>query len=122
MTGAGQFNLKGEPLSSQGFSNTDRRFYNDDTEPYNPYGITVLSEPVDVAPTADFISVHGLAGKSMYSWSMKNKVDRFAQFWLLKWLPNESFLQTARISTFGYYSTIDLGSPKSTLNVATFAK
>ena len=25
-------------------------------------------------------------------------------------------------STFGYYSTIDLGSPKSMLNVATFAK
>ncbi|KAA8644438.1 uncharacterized protein ATNIH1004_008642 [Aspergillus tanneri] len=111
----------GRKRATSSISSSERRFYDDKTKPHNPYGITVLCEPVNVAPTVDIIFVHGLAGTSMYTWSKKDRFDRLARFWPLKWLRDEGFLQTARISTFGYYANISPRGPKNTLTIADFS-
>lgn len=86
------------------------------TNPFGPYGLTLLHEPPE--PLVDLIFVHGLRGGSVKTWT-KGQDD--GNFWPQAWLPQEQDLQHVRIHTFGYNS--DWGERKeSILSVHDFGK
>ncbi|KAK5071415.1 hypothetical protein LTR70_010577 [Exophiala xenobiotica] len=85
----------------------------------DPLGLTVLYEPDD-NHVVDIVFVHGLGGTSRQSWSANRDPDLF---WPLEWLPHETGISNARISTFGYNAHFaSAAAPNSILNISDFAK
>lgn len=68
--------------------------------PDNPPGLSVICEPENRKPTVDIVFIHGLGGRSHYTWSYKKDLD----FFWPQWLHSEPGLSETRISTFGYDS------------------
>lgn len=83
----------------------------------NPEGIHSFYCPKGVAPLVDVFFIHGLGGKSEQSWS-RHKTLKF--FWP-RWLRKELGLERARLSTFGYPSTIAPTLSKDYTNIRDFA-
>lgn len=77
-------------------------FVYDEERLANPYGIHSFYWPKGVTPLVDVFFVHGLGGKSEQSWSRHKTKE---SFWP-RWLKQELGLERARLSTFGYPSTI----------------
>lgn len=68
----------------------------------NQPGLTVVYQPKHCKPIVDIIFVHGLGGRSHYTWSYRRDLDLF---WP-QWLHSEPGLSEARISTYGYDSSV----------------
>ncbi|KAI0552310.1 hypothetical protein F4679DRAFT_535245 [Xylaria curta] len=80
------------------------------------FGLHIIHQPEHAV--LDIIFVHGLGGHSRKTWS-KDHDPSF--FWPGLWLPSETDIGTARISTFGYNADWR-GAAKSISNVTDFAK
>ncbi|KAI0857820.1 hypothetical protein F4860DRAFT_488388 [Xylaria cubensis] len=80
------------------------------------FGLHVIHQPEHAV--LDIIFVHGLGGHSRKTWS-KDHDPSF--FWPGLWLPSETDIGSARISTFGY-NAVWRGGAKSISNVTDFAK
>lgn len=68
----------------------------------NSLGLTNVYSPGHCKPVADIIFIHGLGGRSHYTWSYKKDL---ALFWP-GWLHQEPGLADVRITTYGYDSSI----------------
>lgn len=68
----------------------------------NALGLTLVYSPEHCKPIVDIIFIHGLGGRSHYTWSYKKDLERFFPSWLCQ----ESGLAEVRISTYGYDSSI----------------
>jgi WD40 repeat protein len=83
-----------------------------------PSELTVLAEPDD--PVADLVFVHGLGSSNLRSWSADGSEQAF---WPENWLPRETLLDHARISTYHYNPLRDTHGPtESILDISRFAK
>lgn len=71
-------------------------------ETANPLGLTSVYSPRHCKPVVDIIFIHGLGGRSHYTWSYKKDL---ALFWP-GWLHEEPGLADVRITTYGYDSSI----------------
>ncbi|KAI1738139.1 hypothetical protein F4680DRAFT_459999 [Xylaria scruposa] len=80
------------------------------------FGLHIIHQPEHAV--LDIIFVHGLGGHSRKTWS-KDHDPSF--FWPGLWLPSETDIGSARISTFGYNADWR-GAAKSISNVTDFAK
>ncbi|KAJ5449516.1 uncharacterized protein N7458_005965 [Penicillium daleae] len=68
----------------------------------NSLGLTNVYSPGHCKPVVDIIFIHGLGGRSHYTWSYKKDL---ALFWP-GWLHQEPGLADVRITTYGYDSSI----------------
>jgi hypothetical protein len=84
----------------------------------DPLGLKVVHRPAE-ARTVDIVFVHGLGGSSRRTWSKDHNPDFF---WPLKFLPFETGIREARISTFGYNANFRGGGRKNKLSILDFAK
>ncbi|KAK6833360.1 hypothetical protein PG987_008054 [Apiospora arundinis] len=84
----------------------------------DPLGLKVIHRP-DRERRVDIVFVHGLGGSSRKTWSFNRDLEFF---WPLKFLPFESDIQDARISTFGYNSDFRPGSGKTKVSILDFSK
>ncbi|KAK8101908.1 hypothetical protein PG999_012282 [Apiospora kogelbergensis] len=84
----------------------------------DPLGLKVVHRPA-TERRVDIIFVHGLGGSSRMTWSFNRDLEFF---WPLKFLPHESDIQDARISTFGYNSDFRPGSGKTKVSILDFSK
>ncbi|KAK7966411.1 uncharacterized protein PG986_000688 [Apiospora aurea] len=84
----------------------------------DPLGLKVIYRPA-TERRVDVVFVHGLGGSSRMTWSFNRDLD---YFWPLHFLPNESDIQDARISTFGYNSDFRPGSGKAKVSILDFSK
>lgn len=99
--------------SSQSFSNRSPLANRD------PFGLTVLYTP-ESGYKLDIIFVHGLGGTSRMTWSRGRNLN---YFWPQVFLPKEpEICDNARISTFGYNSSVFKGSGRTTISILDFAK
>ncbi|KAI1747448.1 hypothetical protein F4782DRAFT_521079 [Xylaria castorea] len=80
------------------------------------FGLHIIHQPEHAV--LDIIFVHGLGGHSRKTWS-KDHDSSF--FWPGLWLPSETDIGSARISTFGYNADWR-SATKSISNVTDFAK
>ncbi|RDW59059.1 hypothetical protein BP5796_11983 [Coleophoma crateriformis] len=83
----------------------------------NPLGLSVVWSP-DESPSVDIVFIHGLGGKSMGTWAAGGKPSLF---WPKEFLSLEPVIQTARVSTFGYYADFRTRAPKNFLDIEDFA-
>jgi pimeloyl-ACP methyl ester carboxylesterase len=72
----------------------------------DPVGLQVLHQP-DAPHVVDIIFVHGLGGGSRTTWTQHQDPEFL---WPLKFLPHESEINEARISTFGYHTDLKKAS------------
>ncbi|KAK8110225.1 uncharacterized protein PG998_006682, partial [Apiospora kogelbergensis] len=84
----------------------------------DPLGLKVIHRPV-AERRVDIIFVHGLGGSSRMTWSFNRNLEFF---WPMKFLPHETDIQDARISTFGYNSNFRPGSGKTKVSILDFSK